>query len=1363
MLYLRPQRVYKPSALSYLGDPSDIVDSIIDRYLNKDLYRLRIEIPRGTSITADNSQITCYAHIFDKEDGTELTDLLKGRGYRPTWLLDGKPIDSARISEEGYLLTLETTHLPAIYQTVTLQVRDTDILLALTTDENQKRIYSQLIELGSIPTHLIKTSEKLLNVSRLDKIRVEGLEEIKQDLAKALASKQPAGSYALTSELATSAQQTLAEAVKQAGEMDKQIKVGGRNLIVTSRWKAGYLYGDLGGKNIGEEYYKVIARYGSFRFDPVYIPTLGESKVTYKLYDNGGRTDSNVQIHAYDKDKKFLWWSFDDWKGEVGRTVTWTLPADTAYIRLGVVNENVRAKVEFGTVATDWTPAPEDVSESVSKVNTSLTALASTLLDPTTGEIHKLTSQLESHGKTLGSQAEALSEQSQRLTTAEEALTGKLDSGEFSKWQAGDLAKLLAGKQNKGNYVVPSELATSQQQTLAEAVKRAGEMDKQLKVGGRNLIRAGFGKAFRLSGDYREAREWDATAKKLTVTKAERWNSWIFLEWLASQITIDISKDFGLFTISFSVRGRGRFEIGVTPDIPNYDNADIREVRMTEEWQRVSLTFDNQNKGLALFSVNPVNKEYIVGDWVQFADDWKLERGTVATDWTPAPEDVYESVSKVNTSLTSLASTLLDPTTGEIHKLTTQLESHKKSTDKNFDDLATHPLTVDDNGYWRVWSVKDNQYVTTQYKSRGEDGQDAGRYLGKAKRIHTDFNGNYLLETENSWRTAKEGDYVYLVGDLSNRGGDKDTYYIVRERKSSTVWEEYNIKGRTPDVYLGSDYYLYVNGVKQQYLKGDPGDKGADGHTPVLSLDRQYRLLADNKLVSQDSLKGEPGHSPSPEEVVDTPTFADKLKAEIEGSETYKVTVTTRGEIRNAKVYDGVTVNNTPAIQHTAHIYSLFGIDKSTTLGDKLTWTINKGRTGSTTQPQERTVTGLICNVYDSDLVYNGVGARYYDIELESQFKPSSTTLEHKAHVTSQDTTESKNLLQDGLSPKSLVNGCFQYSLYATTYDREGTFTFSFDASRVKRPPKGGQFLIKLFPGSRYEKLEYIPFKFGKRRYSVTTVIVEKTTGTGKSPDFIEVYPNSKEEYSKDPDSGDLVVDFVKLERGAVATEWTPAPEDILRDISNANEEISKRARTTHLDNALNYMYNLHAQLEETPFITVSKGGNLSVRGLAQYCPIKPGIDPDETVTVRKCVNGVKEQSVDLVLRSDYDTLKAQVQNLAVKVAQLEASNVINPDSSRGGQSTIYPKYGDWILTSDTLEQTITFAGLNAEIGRSIYIQTRKKAYLSANRHSFYGLPGNPNSIKVDQTLAANTTYRFVRASSDSWFVTASSSPYPWT
>ena len=176
MLYLRPQRVYKPSTYT-LSDPNEF---ILD--LTNATYRLRIETPRGTTITEDNSQITCYAHIFLKEDGSQLTERLKERGFRPTWLLDNKPIDSARVSEDGYKLTFETSHLPAILQTVTLQARDTDILLALTDDPMIRRLLQAAIDSGFRPSTLIETSEKLLDVYYRDKL----INQLKQDLTESI-------------------------------------------------------------------------------------------------------------------------------------------------------------------------------------------------------------------------------------------------------------------------------------------------------------------------------------------------------------------------------------------------------------------------------------------------------------------------------------------------------------------------------------------------------------------------------------------------------------------------------------------------------------------------------------------------------------------------------------------------------------------------------------------------------------------------------------------------------------------------------------------------------------------------------------------------------------------------------------------------------------------------------------------------------------------------------------------------------------------------------------------------------------------------------------------------------------------------
>lgn len=919
MLYLRPQRVYKPSAASSLGS----LDDFIDRYFNKNLYRLRLETPRGTSITKDNSQITCFAHIFDKEDGTELTDLLKGRDYHPTWLLDGKPIDSTHISEEGYQITLETDHLPAIYQTVTLQAHDTDILLALT-DESQDKVWLQrVIASGDFPTHLLKASEKLLNITQLNTIRVEGLEEIKQDLSKGISANRSA----------------LEELHKNPLTIDKD----------------GY----------------------------------------WRVWD--------ITQHQY------------------------------------------------------------------------------------------ITTQYQSRG----------------------------EKGEPG--QAG----ATGAKGDKGD-----------------------------------------------KGD------------KPVITLNDKY-----------QLLAD-----GALVSAVSLKG---------------------------------------------------------------------EPGKAG--------------------------------------------------------------------------------------AKGLDGKNAGRYLGRAIRIGSALSDNYIPEDDSYfWRTADVGDYVYLTKDGDN--WRKDTYYIVREHKDKTVWEEYNIKGRSPEVYLGSDYYLYVDGVKQQYLKGDPGDKGADGHTPVLSLDNQYRLLADNQLVSQYSLKGEAGHSPSPEEVVDTPTFADKLKAEIEGSETYKVVVTTRGEIRNAKVYDGVLIDGTPAIQHTAHIYSLFGVNKSTKLGNKLTWTINKGRTGSNTQPQERKVTGLICNVYDSDLVDNGITPRYYDIELESQFNPPSTTLEHKAHVTSQDTAIGfRNLIKNGRGLNYIKGRSTTYPLH-NKITTGGTFTLSFEVTKVYSPPKGGRFLIKFCPGSNFTTSAYIPYEEGKTQYSVTAKIEERFSFENpRTPNSIEIYPNDAWIESTDPNCGYIGIRNVKLERGAFATEWSPAPEDEYDRYVKLRSDIGSRAKTTHLDNAFKYIQNIVREIDSSRSYTISESGYISSSVHSSCRNVSKEVAPSSMT----CSIPNTQPQIRLTLRSDYDTLKAQVQTLAVKVAQLEARNVIKPDSSRGGQSTIYPQYDDWILTSDSREQYISFAGLNAEVGRSIYIQTRKRAYLYSIGHSYFGLPGS--STSENQWLSNNTTYRFVRASSDSWFVTASSSPYPWT
>ena len=547
-------------------------------------------------------------------------------------------------------------------------------------------------------------------------------------LDNALAGKQPVGSYVDPSQLATSQQQAVAEAVKQAEEMDKQIKVGGRNLLIGERFSkettpsreiwVGDITSIIDNNNL-------IGETVTWSFD-----LKCDKAHTFSAYQLGTiwfTSYTNATVEAGE-------WKRVSFTGVVRDTDNPTGSTDRNCILVvygdydsGYFPITRHHKLERGTVATDWTPAPEDLDDSISKVNKSLTSLASTLLDPDQGEIHKLTSQL----------------------------------------------------------------ATSQQQAVDEAVRQAGEMDKAIKVGGRNLIRNG-------SEAKRQCGEWVTYRLYKPIEQSEP------LTLSFDVIKVEKPPIGGRFLVFFfyysnfrtatSVKyeeGKKRYSVSVQALNYNYD-----------------LYGDKKDYDPDAVFIYP-NSSYDSGGGCFTVSNVKLERGTIATDWTPAPEDVAESV-------TSLESKLLDPEQGEIHKLETLLGKHSE----NFEDLATHPLTIDDNGFWKIWSVKDNKYVTTQYQSRGRDGQDGrnGSDGADGKDGHTpriDWDGTKLI-IENMTPVDLRGE-----------------------------------AGHSPELHVGEDDYLYVDGVKQRYLRGQ---RGEDGHNPspedVLKTER-FKQLLGGEVTSQ--------------------------------------------------------------------------------------------------------------------------------------------------------------------------------------------------------------------------------------------------------------------------------------------------------------------------------------------------------------------------------------------------------------------------------------------------------------------------------------------------------------------------------
>ena len=111
--------------------------------------------------------------------------------------------------------------------------------------------------------------------------------------------------------------------------------------------------------------------------------------------------------------------------------------------------------------------------------------------------------------------------------------------------------------------------------------------------------------------------------------------------------------------------------------------------------------------------------------------------------------------------------------------------------------------------------------------------------------------------------------------------------------------------------------------------------------------------------------------------------FAEEQRKAEERDKQYKVVVSTKGYIKDGVIVNGGSNNGTPVIVHTAHVYTLTGESVINGIDDKLTWTINKGRT---TKPVEKTVTGLVCKVSQDQFVNDGTNPYFYNIELNSTF-----------------------------------------------------------------------------------------------------------------------------------------------------------------------------------------------------------------------------------------------------------------------------------------------------------------------------------------------------------------------------------------
>lgn len=234
----------------------------------------------------------------------------------------------------------------------------------------------------------------------------------------------------------------------------------------------------------------------------------------------------------------------------------------------------------------------------------------------------------------------------------------------------------LATKTDLANYYTKTETDTKLS-TKADQAEYQALNDKfnNMQIGGRNLLRgtATFEFPFVSNEGTHTIQKYDDETNYLqhtSNTPLSAMGPWWSLTPKVGQV----------YTLSADVCGNGYIAAGMF----HYEGGEagsLGRVDLTNGWQRISNTFR-------------VNK--ISGNWIIYASnstllkikDIKIEKGNVATDWTPAPEDTITAIQKNTTAIGQANKQITDLQTAVKAQQSAAIDTSNVSTSKKPSDYS---------------------------------------------------------------------------------------------------------------------------------------------------------------------------------------------------------------------------------------------------------------------------------------------------------------------------------------------------------------------------------------------------------------------------------------------------------------------------------------------------------------------------------------------------------------------------------------------------------------------------------------------------------------------------------------------------
>lgn len=265
-----------------------------------------------------------------------------------------------------------------------------------------------------------------------------------------------------------------------------------------------------------------------------------------------------------------------------------------------------KIKVEYGTIPTDWSPAPEDVENQISAVESTFKQRADSL----EAGVSRLTEGLRTKAdiSSLNVTAENIRQSVKSLETdTQDKLNQKLSLAEFEVRAGSILQEILNATKDKADKTL----------VVAEAGKLREEFSR-LRIGGKNLLKGSKGPFL----PDRKPANFDNAILYVGQTS-------IYME--QGQEYIISAKTDGTFTAHHD---RNKESDNVVLWIMDKDIRNYQIVSDLKTGTTGTKIIWNNPTGIYHLRVNTYHKEATKSVW-----DVKIEKGNVATDWSPAPED----------------------------------------------------------------------------------------------------------------------------------------------------------------------------------------------------------------------------------------------------------------------------------------------------------------------------------------------------------------------------------------------------------------------------------------------------------------------------------------------------------------------------------------------------------------------------------------------------------------------------------------------------------------------------------------------------------------------------------------------------